>query len=61
MQNKELTKILLLSKTYRKPIRDISETNMPDQRPIRDQHHRPMGDQHARLETDMPDRRPIGD
>ena len=29
----EFTKILLLSKTYRRPIGDLSETDMPDLRP----------------------------
>ena len=37
----EFTKILLLSETYRRPIRDLLETDMPHRRPtclIRDQH-----------------------
>ena len=61
----EFTKILILSKTYQRPIRDPSETNMPERRPIGEidmPHWRPtclIGDP---LETDMPDKthqRPI--
>ena len=49
---------------YRRPIRDPSETDMPDWRPIGDLdmlHWRlacPIGNRHAPSETDMPDRRP---
>ena len=48
---------------YRRLIRDLSETDMPDQRTVGDQHdssktHR---DQHASLETNMPDPRSIRD
>ena len=39
----EFTKILLLSETYRRPIRDLLETDMP--------HPRPIGDQHVSSET----------
>ena len=48
----EFTKILLLSKTYRKSIGFPSETDMSDRWPI--------GDQNAWSETDMPHRKPIG-
>ena len=54
--NREFTKILLLSETYRRLIGDPSETDLP--------HRRPIGDRHASSETDMPHRRPtcfIGD
>ena len=41
----EFTKILLLSETYRRPIGDPSETDMPDRKP-----------RHASSEIDMPHR-----
>ena len=34
----EFTKILILLETYPRPIRDPLETDIPDRRPIRDQH-----------------------
>ena len=52
----EFTKLLFLSETYRKPIGDPSETDIPHRRPTS-----LIGDQHPSSETDMPQRRPIGD
>ena len=72
MHNYEFTKILLLSETHRRPIRDPSDTyRRPIGDPsetstwfIGDRHAKPVTHQrprHASLETDMPNQRPIED
>ena len=56
----EFTKILFLSETYRRPIRDQHENRRP-LGGLDMLHRRLIGDRHAPSETDMPDRRPNGD
>ena len=58
---------LQLLETYRRPIGDLSETDMPDRRPIGDRHAWPENNRRPTCligdlsKTEMPHRRPIRD